>query len=416
MAPIVMKKADLDGLISRQVEGILAGMKLDEMVREQVAKALENVPTTDYASRFTARSGEAGGGRELDEAKRRGIFAAQFIRAIGHEHLTKGRTSAQAFAAKTYGADSRIARALSAGDFAAGGATVHGEVYESIIELLRPASAVRRLGPQVLGMNKGTLTIPKLTGGATATYTQENSNITNTEQTFGDLVLMEKKLAAQVVLSNDWLQESVPGADALVRDDTVAAISQRSDLAFIRGDGTQNTPRGLRYLCPSANLVASQATPDLAKVTTDFGNLILAVRDDETRMLNMGWIWAPRTTIYLMTIRDGNGNYAFREEMLQGRFWGWPFADTTQIPVNLSLVAGGGDADHSEIYLADFADVIIGEASGIRLDMSSDAAYHDGSAVQAAFSKDQTVMRAIVKHDIGLRHDGSVAVMYNVEF
>lgn len=411
-----LKGADLKALVAS-----IIGASLAEQIQAEVAKAMEaqagTMRTTFYAEAF-ARGG--GGAAHQQQAQEKGILAAQYIRCMGASYLSKSGggsyRSALDIAKAEYGAEAAVTRVLSATDFSSGGALVPREVAAEIIELLRPASVVRRMNPVIMGMDSGTMTIPKLTGGATATYTQENANIAVTGQTFGDVQLIARKLACIVVLSNDWLRRAVSGADAMVRDDTVAAIAQRSDLAFIRGDGTQNTPRGLRYLAPTANVIPSTVTPTLATITTDMGNLWLALRDDETRMLRPGWLWAPRVTNTLMTIRDGNGNYAFRDELLTGKFWGWPYADTTQIPVNLSLVAGGGDADHTEVYLTDFADFVIGETTQLILDLSGEAAYHDGSAVQAAFSKDQSVMRAIVEHDSGLRHDGSAAVLYDVEF
>ena len=156
-------------------------------------------------------------------------------------------------------------------------------------------------------------------------------------------------------------------------------------------------------------MIAANSTVTLANVTTDLGRLVLALENANVRMLRPGWLFSPRTKFYLMTVRDGNGNYAFRDEMLRGFFWGWPFASTTQIPQNLGV---GGD--ESEVMLADFADVVIGEAMNLLIDASAEAAYHDGSSVQSAYSRDQTVVRAIQEHDFGMRHDESVAVLNEV--
>lgn len=66
------------------------------------------------------------------------------------------------------------------------------------------------------------------------------------------------------------------------------------------------------------------------------------------------------------------------------------------------------------MYLADFADVIIGDALNAIVDVSSEAAYHDGTAVVAAFSKDQTVVRVILANDLAVRHAEAVAVLTGV--
>jgi HK97 family phage major capsid protein len=112
-----------------------------------------------------------------------------------------------------------------------------------------------------------------------------------------------------------------------------------------------------------------------------------------------------------MTIRDGNGNFAYRDEMLAGTLWGFPFGTTTAIPTNL-----GGGSDESEIYFVDFADAIIGEAQTLTVDASTEASYKSGGNLVSAFSKDQTVIRAIEEHDFAMRHDASVAVLTAVKW
>lgn len=307
--------------------------------------------------------------------------------------------------------DAEIARALAAGSGSAGGFIVPEQYSAELIELLYPASAVRRMGARVIPMPGGNLTLPKLTGGATAAYVGENSNMTKTEQTFGQLKLSAKKLAALVPISNDLIRFSSPSADAIVRADLIQSIATKEDSEFLRGDGLGLGPKGLRHWAPAANVLAVNATVNLANVTTDLGKLELALMGANVRMIQPGWIMAPRTRVYLENLRDSNGNVAF-PEIAQGRLKGYPFAMTTQIPVNLAVTGTG----ESEIYFVDFADVVIGEVPGLILDVSSEAAYYDGSAVVSSFSQDQTVIRVIVQHDLGMRHDASVAVLKDVDW
>jgi HK97 family phage major capsid protein len=303
-----------------------------------------------------------------------------------------------------------VAKALAAGVGGSGGFLVPENYVAEIIEYLRPASVVRRMGPLVVPMPQGSMTMPKLAGGASAAYLGENQNIGIQNQTFGQLRLTARKLGALVPISNDLIRFATPSADTVVRDDLVRAISMVEDANFIRGAGTGNGPKGLRYWAPSGNVTAANGTINLANVTSDMGKLVLFLKNANVRMQNVGWLMAPRTEEYLMNVRDSLGNFAFRPEMLTGKLRQWPYAVTTQIPTNL-----GGGSD-SELYLADFADVVIGDVTTMRLDASTEAAYYDGSNVQAAFSLDQTVIRAIVEHDIGMRHDLSVAVLTTVQW
>ncbi len=108
---------------------------------------------------------------------------------------------------------------------------------------------------------------------------------------------------------------------------------------------------------------------------------------------------------------ESNGNFAFRAELLRGELWGHPYATTTQIPNNL-----GGGSDESEVYLADFADVVIGEEENFRVSVFDQAMYWDGSEWVSCAQNDEVVLRVIAEHDLGLRHDESVAILTGVKW
>ncbi len=309
------------------------------------------------------------------------------------------------------GSNEAIVKALAAGDGGAGGFTVAEEMSGEVIELLRPAQVVRRAGPVVVPMMSGNLTLPGLASGAQANYAGENANGNLTEPTFRQVKLVFKKLITLVPVSNDLIRYLNSASDTIVRDDLVNAMGQRSDIAFLRGDGFEDTPIGWRNLVLAANTFDANGTVNLANVTLDLANLILRLQGSDSRMLRPTWFFNPRTVLFLQTIRDGNGNYAFRDEMLTGNFWTWPFFSSNSIPINL-----GGGSDESEIYLVDMADTIIGDSQSLILDASGEAAYHDGTNIQAAFSKDQTIIRAIAEHDFNMRHLESLAIMTAVRW
>jgi HK97 family phage major capsid protein len=222
-------------------------------------------------------------------------------------------------------------------------------------------------------------------------------------------VLIRKKLKAEIPVSNDLLRFATLDADAIIRDDAVAAMSQRQDAAFIRDDGTLFTPKGLRFQVPAVNVVATTGAA-LINMEADLGSAVLALRDKDVRLIKPGWLMSPRTELALMTIRTGvNENYAFRADMIGGKLVGYPYKVTTQIPEDL-----GAGANESEIYLADWTEVVVGEAMGIIIDATSSGAYFDGAALRSAFSRDQTVIRLIMQHDIGMRHDFGVSVITGV--
>lgn len=305
------------------------------------------------------------------------------------------------------------AKALAAGDATAGGFLVPVQYSQDVIEYLRAQSVVRRLGARAIPVPTGTIKIPKLTGGATAYYIGENTNATKSEQATGQLTLSFKKLVTLVPVSNDLIRYSSPGADAIVRDDTVAAMRTREDSAFIRDSGSDATPKGLRYWAHASHLIAANSTVSVQNTFTDLGKLVQKLLEANIPMLAPGWIIAPRTEIFLKTLLNSQGIPVFRDEMVGGRLWGFPYGVTTNVPTNLDQNLDG-TSNESEIYLVDMAQVLIGESLNLIVDASQEAAYHDGSSVVAAYSQDQTVVRAIAEHDLGVRHDKAIAVLTQV--
>lgn len=313
---------------------------------------------------------------------------------------------------KHYPNDKTVEKTLSASDFSAGGALLQTEFVREVIEFLRPASVVMASGPRVMTMSMGSLEVPKINTGSVASYVGENQIGGITEPSFGNLVLVRKKLKAEIPVSNDVLRFAAVDADQIIRDDAVAAMAQRMDAAFIRDDGTSFTPKGLRFQVPSANVIASAGTNTLVDIESELGQAELALRNKDIRFIRPGWLIGPRTERRLKTIRTGvNENYAFRDEMNGGRLNGFPYKVTTQIPEDL-----GGGGNEAEVYFVDFSEVVVGEAVDLIVEASSVAAYESGATVRSAFSRDQTVIKTQMQHDLGMRHDFAIAVITGVKW
>ncbi len=161
---------------------------------------------------------------------------------------------------------------------------------------------------------------------------------------------------------------------------------------------------------PAGNVIASNATVNLANVTNDLAKLRLAVLNANIPMTECGYIMSPRTMLYLENLRDGNGNKAF-PEVAEGKLGIYPIGFTTSVPDNL-----GGGTNESEVYFGDFAQFQIGDTEQIAIAASDVAAYDDGGTIQAAFSNDETVVRLIAEHDTQVRYDTAFAVLTGVRW
>mgnify|MGYP001576008163 CR=1 FL=1 len=404
-----MMKADGQKIMADAVE---------ELVSKRYEKLKTEAPWMEAIKDATKEKPNFKGAKEREK----GEAAGRFIRALTKCQMDRRPLEAASVVAqlKAWG-DDDIAGVVEKAAMAAtsptdGGFLIPEQFSQDVIELLRPMSVVRSLAGRTLPMPTGTLNIPKITDGSTAYYQGENTNATKSALKTGNLKLTWKKLIALVPLSNDLVRYSSPSADSIVRTDMVRAIAQRENQAFLRDDGTNAGPKGLRYWAnPATNILdVSNPTFDRATVATDLGRCILRLVDANVPLSKPGWLMAPRTWNYLRMLQTTTGAFIYQAEMNNGLLLGNPYKWSTQIPTNLSDHGRTTNGGETEIYFADFDDVIVGDAMSLRVDASMEATYVDGGNTVSAFSQDQTVIRAITEHDFAVRRDVSVVVMNGV--
>lgn len=346
---------------------------------------------------------------EADRHKGKGFGMVAILRAQAE---TKERGGDVMHHLKSFGYDdvaevlAEHTKALGESAVSSGGALVPVQYAQEYIELLRARAIVRQAGPRAVPLDTGTLSIPRQTGGATASYGPENTAITASQQTTGNIVLTAKKLTALTPLSNDLIRDTSGMADAMVRDDLVKQMALAEDLKFIRGDGTNSAPTGLLFQMNSGNkfnATQAGATATLAEVNADLQKLIGKLEDNKVPLDFERCVFklAPRTRRFLMQLTDSVGRYFFAEEMATGRLLGYRFLVSQQIPTNL-----GSGTNESEFYFTHMDEVLLGDNLALELTVMPNGTYDSGGGtIVSGLSNDQTVVRAISKHDIALRHD-----------
>jgi HK97 family phage major capsid protein len=305
-----------------------------------------------------------------------------------------------------------VQKAIAVGAVGSAGEFVESVLSTEFIPLLRAATVVRSMGARVVQLPKGNLTIPKQNATASGSYVGENQGLASSQWGAGNVVLSAKKYTARTAVSNDSLRYASVDMDAFTRDDMVNGFRVREDQVFLRSLGTENQPKGLRYLAAAGNLIPSTAGFSLATITNELGQAILKLEEANVAITRRGWIFAPRTRHALMTIRGPQDNYAFRAEMLAGSLWGFPWRTTTSVPKNL-----GGGSDESEVYHVEFDDVMVGDVHDIEVTASEEAAYqNEASVLVSAFDLDQTIIRGIARHDLQVRREESISIITAVKW
>ena len=378
-----------------------------------------------------ARAFSAPAGGQVFAAARQtvpGINVGRFLIAVAASNSR--RLDARGIAdwsANRWGPEGQIvARALSVSLGSAGGFTVPADMAAELVPFLRPASAVMSLGPRILPMPNGNITVPRMDGGSTATYVGELGAAGATQPTFGSVDLIARKLNAWVPMSKDMIRYPSLDVETQVRDDAVRAIAQRADLAFMVGDGSNNTPRGMESFIlgdakvKAANWIeataqgASEAQATIVNRTRqDLGKLKAALKNANLPMTKPGWIMDPTREEFLLNLSDGLGGLAFGEEMLaQKTLLGYPWRRTTQIPTNRTAASG---TNNTVILFADFAEVYIGEAQELEVSAFDQSTYTDasGNVINMA-QADMIALMVQTQHDFALRQKYAAAELYAV--
>lgn len=298
---------------------------------------------------------------------------------------------------------SGISAALSGATEAAGGVTIPRPMAEGLIELLRARVVVRAAGARTFPMPAGQIRHAKQIAAATATYQGENVAITPSEPSFDKMDQSFKKLTGLVPIGNSLLRHSGLAMAQMVRDDLLKVMALREDLAFIRGDGSSNTPTGIRNWIAAENWLAALDAGIAAEVSAAdlaLRKAVSVVEDANVALTNPGWIMRASTKNWLASLRDTNGNILYPSIDANGQLKGAPIHVTSQIPNSL-----GTDGDETEIYFGEFSEAMIGDSMELNVSMSTEAGYMDGTTFVSAFQNDLTLMRTISEHDFALEHD-----------
>lgn len=304
----------------------------------------------------------------------------------------------------------QVDRALVAGVGSAGGFLIPPDQHRALIELLRVRAVIRSLGARTLPMSHGNLSMPRLSTTAGGIYVGEAVATAAAQPGFGQVRWTAKKLMGLVPISNDLLLFASPDADQAALEDLAAAIAVSEDAAFIRGLGTQYSPRGIRYWASSGNIFASAGT-SFANIQTDLEAALSALETANVRMIDPAWIMNPRSKNSIRMLQATTGSYIFRDEIdVNKTLMGFKFGATNGVPSNL-----GSGANQAELYLVDMADAVIAESPELAISLAGKAAYVNSTgALQSGFAQDVSVLKVVAHQDFALRHDVSASVITGI--
>lgn len=292
-------------------------------------------------------------------------------------------------------------KALGIDPDTAGGYLVPVAQTNQIIEMLRSETVVLPLCRQ-LPLNSATLAIPAQTGGAQAYWIGENEQIPASQPTFGQKLLVAKKMAVRVILSNELLEDSDPAIDAIIREDIARAAAEEMDRVILEGTGLNGEPLGVLYA--GATVTALNAAPS-------YQALSAAVKRIETANVSRNpvwaWVFSPREKHTLRMLEDTAGNLIFAGPGPYQQAVAGALASTLlDYPWYATNIIEPDANSETRMYFGQWQDVVVGLRKSLEIMASAEAG--------TAFENDQTWIRAILRMDVVLRHPESIEVLSDV--
>ncbi|QJC85833.1 phage major capsid protein [Cereibacter sphaeroides] len=266
----------------------------------------------------------------------RGVAAGFMVQALAR---TKGDRdkAARLLEAEGHGA---ISAALSGASEGAGGVTIPRPQAAELIEMLRARVVVRASGARTLPMPAGEMRHAKQVGSAVAAYAAENAAIAPSQPSFDKIDQSFKKLLGMVPIGNSLLRHSGVAMAQLVRDDLLKVMALREDLAFLRGDGSADTPKGLRHWMLPANWSAAPVAATPAAAEAAIRRTVSLVEDADVGMVSPGWIMRASTKNWLASLKDANGNPLFPSIGASAQLMGFPIRTSSQRPARRAHTTG----------------------------------------------------------------------------
>lgn len=290
-----------------------------------------------------------------------------------------------------------------------------------VIDLLRNRSVVMRAGAREFGLPPtGNLTLPRLTSDPAFAYTDPDTITDMATSNIGTGVvrMQAKSLRGAVTIPNDLIRYSSPSVEMLVRSALASKAAIAEDQVFLEGVGSSIAPKGLL----SYPLSAAE-TPAVNKLTLHVATTVGANGDtfepeDIAKILALfymgndpdqptGWVMRPLMWSAIqnrradsVTAGDKKGPFMFwtdrgtNQAQIPQSLGGYPVYPTMQTSNN--RVKGSG-TNLVYILFGNWNRMLVGRAGVIELAVSE----------HVKFLQDKTIIRAILRSDMGLEHEES---------
>lgn len=357
-----------------QIEGYDKQIDNCEDMEKLLIKSAQSV---DNASAGGSSAADAGSSRIV--VQRNLPKGSSFTRYAMALAAAKGNTLAAAEIAKSRWKDTPEVEQVLRAAVAAGTTTdttwaaplaYYNNMASEFIDLLRPETFMGRM----TGFRNVPFQVrmPSQTAGASAGWVGEGSPKPVSALAFDSVTIPHTKVAVIVAITEELARFSSPSAEATVRQDLIATISQFMDQQFVDPAVAAVADVSPAAITNGATAIASTGGT-VAQVTADLNSAMTALAVASIPQRNRYWLMHPRTANYIMTLRTSQDIYAFRDEMVQGRLLGVPFITSANMPLLDQTSPSTPSSLETYIVLVEASEVFLADDGQVMLDVSREA-------------------------------------------
>lgn len=137
-------------------------------------------------------------------------------------------------------------RALANSTNAAGGFLSPEPLANYVLDRVRNKMRTVEAGATTVPMGADTFAIPRLAGGVTPGWRNENAAVAESDAVFERVTFTARTVAVMQRISYELVQDMTPRGADLVENELIQALAVEIDRVALRGSGTAPEPRGVR--------------------------------------------------------------------------------------------------------------------------------------------------------------------------
>lgn len=266
-------------------------------------------------------------GKEIDRLERQSALDAELSRPVntpiknnpshtGNENKT-GRASdeyKQSFwNAMRNKSSFEIQNALQVGTDGEGGYLVPDEFETTLVQALEEENIFRQLA-KVITTSSGDRKIPVVATKGTASWVDEEGQIPESDDSFGQVAIGAYKLGTMIKVSEELLNDSIFNLEQYIAREFARRIGSKEEEAFFIGDGT-GKPTGIFNATGGANLGLT-AVSSTAITVDELLDLFYALKSPYRK--NATFLMNDTTVKAIRKLKDNNGQYLWQPSITAG--------------------------------------------------------------------------------------------------